>query len=67
LAYFNSDISSYQACFFEQNKKYKPLDMRLKKTHQIRKALTRHERKIKSAKQLRKMRLHPKRRYAIKA
>ncbi|KAA0185208.1 hypothetical protein HAZT_HAZT006345 [Hyalella azteca] len=28
---------------FYENKKYKPLDMRLKKTHQIRKALTRHE------------------------
>ncbi|KAF2353833.1 Ribosomal protein L29/L36 [Trinorchestia longiramus] len=52
---------------FYENKKYKPLDMRLKKTHQIRKSLTRHERKIRTAKQQRKIRLNPKRRYAIKA
>uniref|UniRef100_A0A2P2HXQ0 Large ribosomal subunit protein uL29 n=1 Tax=Hirondellea gigas TaxID=1518452 RepID=A0A2P2HXQ0_9CRUS len=51
---------------FYQGKKYKPLDMRRKRTHQIRKSLTKHERKLKPLKLQKKIRLHPRRRYAVK-
>merc|ERR1712055_1074332 len=37
---------------FYRTSKYKPLDMRRKRTRQIRKMLTKHERGIKSAKQI---------------
>ena len=49
-----------------QSKKYKPLDLRPKKTRAIRKALTPHEKSIKTAKELRKMRAFPQRKFAVK-
>lgn len=50
-----------------QNKKYKPLDLRPKKTRAIRKALTPHEASLKTAKELKKMRAFPQRKFAVKA
>merc|ERR1712032_551671 len=48
-------------------KKYKPLDLRPKKTRAIRKALSAHEKSLKTAKDLRRMRSFPERKFAIKA
>merc|ERR1711976_1041483 len=50
-----------------RGKKYKPLDLRPKKTRAIRKALTPHERSLKTDKELRKMSAFPQRKFAIKA
>merc|ERR1712026_304785 len=50
-----------------RRKKYKPLDLRPKKTRAIRKALTPHEQSLKTRKELRKMRAFPKRKFAVKA
>lgn len=50
-----------------KNKKYKPLDLRTKKTRAMRKALTKHEAKIKTRKEIRKKSLFPPRVYAVKA
>ncbi len=52
---------------FYKNKKYKPLDLRPKKTRAIRKALTPHEKGLKTAKELRRRRAFPVRKFAIKA
>merc|ERR1711893_418254 len=52
---------------FYKNKKYMPKDLRQKKTRAIRRALTQHELSIKSAKQIRKDRLYPMRKFAVKA
>ncbi|KAL0274220.1 UNVERIFIED_CONTAM: hypothetical protein PYX00_006692 [Menopon gallinae] len=52
---------------FYKNKKYKPLDLRMKKTRALRRALTKHEKKIKTRKTLRKLSAHPQRLYAVKA
>ncbi|KAJ8891550.1 hypothetical protein PR048_004078 [Dryococelus australis] len=49
-----------------KNKKYKPLDLRPKKTRAIRRALTKHECRIKTAKEIRKRRAHPPRKFAVK-
>merc|ERR1712170_337464 len=49
-----------------RSKKYKPLDLRPKKTRAIRKALTPHEKSIKTAKELRKMRAFPQRKFAVR-
>jgi large subunit ribosomal protein L35e len=49
-----------------KNKKYKPLDLRPKKTRAIRKALTGHEKSLKTAKTLRRLRAFPVRKYAVK-
>merc|ERR1712212_565221 len=51
---------------FYRNKKYKPKDLRPKKTRAIRRQLTPHEKKIKSKKAQRKARLYPMRKYAVK-
>merc|ERR1712062_279699 len=51
---------------FYKNKKYMPKDLRPKKTRAIRRQLTKHELSIKSAKQLRKDRLYPMRKFAVK-
>merc|ERR1711976_777074 len=51
---------------FYKNKKYMPKDLRPKKPRAIRRALTTHELSIKSAKQLRKDRLYPMRKFAVK-
>ncbi|KAI8427775.1 hypothetical protein MSG28_002193 [Choristoneura fumiferana] len=45
-----------------KNKKYKPLDLRPKKTRAMRKALTPHEAKLKTRKEIRKKSLFPPRR-----
>nr|BAN20228.1 ribosomal protein L35 [Riptortus pedestris] len=50
-----------------KNKKYKPLDLRPKKTRAMRKALTKHEKKIKTLKEIRKRSAFPPRKYAVKA
>ncbi|XP_070581742.1 large ribosomal subunit protein uL29-like [Ptychodera flava] len=51
---------------FYKGKKYKPLDLRLKKTRAMRRALTPGELKRKTKKQQRKQRLYPMRKYAVK-
>nr|ALS04161.1 60S ribosomal protein L35 [Acartia pacifica]ALS04162.1 60S ribosomal protein L35 [Acartia pacifica]ALS04163.1 60S ribosomal protein L35 [Acartia pacifica]ALS04164.1 60S ribosomal protein L35 [Acartia pacifica]ALS04165.1 60S ribosomal protein L35 [Acartia pacifica] len=50
-----------------KNKKYKPLDLRPKKTRAMRKALSKHEKSLKTAKELRRLRSFPQRKFAIKA
>ncbi|KAJ4442234.1 large ribosomal subunit protein uL29 [Periplaneta americana] len=50
-----------------KNKKYKPLDLRPKKTRAIRRALTKHESRIKTRKEIRKRRANPPRKFAVKA
>merc|ERR1712111_300584 len=50
-----------------RGKKYKPLDLRPKKTRAIRKALSAHEKSLKSAKELHKLRSFPQRKFAVKA
>merc|ERR1712165_333274 len=52
---------------FYKGKKYKPLDLRPKKTRAIRKALSTHEKSLKTAKDLHKLRSFPMRKYAVKA
>merc|ERR1712038_1236881 len=52
---------------FYRGKKYKPLDLRPKKTRAIRRMLTPHEASLKTAKELRKLKAFPKRKYAVKA
>lgn len=52
---------------FYKNKKFKPLDLRPKKTRAIRRALTKKELSIKTAKELRKRTIFPPRMYAVKA
>ncbi|KAM7321848.1 hypothetical protein ACRRTK_018689 [Alexandromys fortis] len=52
---------------FYKAKKYKPLDLRPKKTRAMRCRLTKHEEKLKTKKQQRKERLYPLRKYAVKA
>lgn len=50
-----------------KNKKYKPLDLRPKKTRSIRRALTSHEKKLKTIKEIRKRSINPPRKFAVKA
>ncbi|XP_051664058.1 60S ribosomal protein L35 [Manacus candei] len=52
---------------FYKGKKYKPLDLRPKKTRAMRRRLNKHEENLKTKKQQRKERLYPARKYAIKA
>ncbi|XP_067001480.1 large ribosomal subunit protein uL29 isoform X2 [Anabrus simplex] len=52
---------------FFKGKKYKPLDLRPKKTRAIRRALTKHECRIKTSKEIRKRRNFPPRKFAVKA
>ncbi|XP_075628864.1 large ribosomal subunit protein uL29, partial [Balearica regulorum gibbericeps] len=52
---------------FYKGKKYKPLDLRPKKTRAMRRRLNKHEENLKTKKQQRKERLYPLRKYAIKA
>nr|XP_009932321.1 PREDICTED: 60S ribosomal protein L35 [Opisthocomus hoazin] len=52
---------------FYKGKKYKPLDLRPKKTRAMRRRLNKHEENLKTKKQQRKERLYPMRKYAIKA
>merc|ERR1712071_185268 len=50
-----------------KNKKYKPLDLRSKRTRAMRRALTLHEKGMKTSKQLRDARAFPVRKFAVKA
>merc|ERR1712018_574810 len=50
-----------------RGKKYKPLDLRMKKTRAMRKGLTPHEKSLKTPRELRKMRAFPQRKFAVKA
>merc|ERR1711934_98735 len=50
-----------------KGKKYIPLDLRPKKTRAMRKALTPHEKSLKTAKELKKLRKFPQRKFAVKA
>ncbi|KAL1764694.1 60S ribosomal protein L35 [Sigmodon hispidus] len=52
---------------FYKGKKYKPLDLRSKKTRAMRRQLTKHEEKLKTKKQQPKERLYALRKYAVKA
>ncbi|MBZ3869658.1 60S ribosomal protein L35 [Sciurus carolinensis] len=52
---------------FYKGKKYKPLDVRPKKTRARRRWLNKHEENLKTKKQQRKERLYPLRKYAVKA
>ncbi|KAL0591415.1 hypothetical protein ABG067_001446 [Albugo candida] len=49
------------------SKKHVPLDLRRKKTRAMRRALTKHEKSIKTVKQQKKEAYFPKRRFALKA
>uniref|UniRef100_UPI00358DF5EF large ribosomal subunit protein uL29 n=1 Tax=Myxine glutinosa TaxID=7769 RepID=UPI00358DF5EF len=51
---------------FYKGKKFKPLDLRPKKTRAIRRQLTKHERGLRTHKQLQKMRRYPLRKFAVK-
>jgi len=53
--------------FSSSGKKYKPLDLRPKKTRAIRKALSAHEKSLKTPKELKRLRAFPERKFAIKA
>lgn len=50
-----------------KNKKYKPLDLRSKKTRALRRKLTEHQQRIKTPKEIRKRSAFPPRTYAVKA
>ncbi|XP_006899943.1 PREDICTED: 60S ribosomal protein L35-like [Elephantulus edwardii] len=50
-----------------KDKKYKPLDLRPKKTRAVRPRLNKHEENLKTKKQQRKERLYPLRKYTVKA
>ncbi|KAG8524485.1 60S ribosomal protein L35 [Galemys pyrenaicus] len=53
---------------FYKGKKYKPLDLRPKKTRAMRRRrLTKHQQNLKTKKQQRKERLYPLRKYAVNA
>ncbi|KAB7502670.1 60S ribosomal protein L35 [Armadillidium nasatum] len=52
---------------FYRTKKYKPLDLRPKRTRALRRQLTKAELKLKTKKQIRRERLFPQRKYAVKA
>ncbi|ELW48545.1 60S ribosomal protein L35 [Tupaia chinensis] len=52
---------------FYKGKKYKPLDLRPKKTRAMRRRLNKHEESLKTKKQQRKERLYPLRKFAVKA
>ncbi|CAM4665313.1 unnamed protein product [Leuciscus chuanchicus] len=51
----------------QSGKKYKPLDLRPKKTRAIRRQLTKHEENLMTKKMQRKSRLYSIRKFAIKA
>ncbi|KIK68162.1 hypothetical protein GYMLUDRAFT_814404 [Collybiopsis luxurians FD-317 M1] len=50
-----------------EGKKYLPLDLRAKKTRAIRRRLSKHEKSLKTAKQVKKDQNFPTRKYAVKA
>merc|ERR1712058_110399 len=60
-------VTGGAASKLSKGKKYKPLDLRYKKTRAMRKALTSHEKSLKTAKELRKMKAFPQRKFAVQA
>lgn len=52
---------------FYKNKKYKPLDLRPKKTRALRRVLTPYQASRKTLKEIRKRSAFPQRKYALKA
>lgn len=52
---------------FLQGKKYKPLDLRPKKTRALRRRLNKHEESLRTKKQQKKDLLYSVRKYAVKA
>lgn len=50
-----------------KNKKYKPLDLRKRRTRAIRKALSPRDANRKTPKEIRKRSIYPQRKYAVKA
>ncbi|CAK9290386.1 unnamed protein product [Gordionus sp. m RMFG-2023] len=52
---------------FYRKKKRLPLDLRKKKTRAIRRHMTKHELNLKTKKQIRRERIYPMRKFAIKA
>ncbi|XP_013779298.1 60S ribosomal protein L35-like [Limulus polyphemus] len=52
---------------FHKGKKYKPKDLRPKKTRAMRRALTSYEKNPKTKKEQKKLRIWPMRKYAVKA
>ncbi|KAE9410517.1 hypothetical protein BT96DRAFT_847385 [Gymnopus androsaceus JB14] len=52
---------------YYKDKKYLPLDLRAKRTRAIRRRLTKHEKSLKTAKQVKKVQNFPTRKYAVKA
>jgi len=50
-----------------KNKKYRPLDLRPKKTRAKRRELTKHQKNLKTPKQLKKLRAFPTRMFAVKS
>ncbi|TRY63055.1 hypothetical protein TCAL_03921 [Tigriopus californicus] len=49
-----------------KGKKYVPIDLRMKKTRAMRKALTKHEAGLKTAKEQKRLRAFPQRKFAVK-
>ncbi|CEI86381.1 Putative 50S ribosomal protein L35e [Rhizopus microsporus] len=56
-----------QLRLFYQKKKYVPLDLRVKKTRAMRRALTPYEKSLKTVRQQKKLAHFPLRKYAVKA
>jgi large subunit ribosomal protein L35e len=56
-----------QLRLFYQKKKFTPLDLRVKKTRAMRRALTPFERSLKTVKEQKKALAFPARKYAVKA
>jgi len=52
---------------FYKGKKYKPLDLRFRKTRAIRRQLTKHEQSLRTSKQKAKQVKYPMRKFAVKA
>ncbi|XP_067638329.1 large ribosomal subunit protein uL29 [Eurosta solidaginis] len=50
-----------------KNKKYKPLDLRMKRTRAVRKTLTPRDANRKTLKEIRKRSIYPPRKFAVKA
>ncbi|KAL1934865.1 hypothetical protein VTP01DRAFT_7047 [Rhizomucor pusillus] len=62
-----SQTQREQLRLFYKKKKYLPLDLRVKKTRAMRRALTPYERSLKTVKQQKKEAYFPLRKYAVKA
>ncbi|KAJ8903912.1 hypothetical protein NDN08_000443 [Rhodosorus marinus] len=62
-----SQTQRQQVALLYANKKYKPLDLRAKKTRAIRRQLTKYEKSRKSQKEIKKQTHFAPRKYAIKA